>query len=1351
MAKSPAWQRAEGKNPEGGLNEKGRASLRAAGHDIKRPQPEGGSRKDSFCARMKGMKAKLTSSETANDPDSRINKSLRKWNCHADGGAVDVARSYRADGGRARYSTGGEPTARDYRQEIADIYQNFLGRDADQGGHDYWTEVLQSGKSSANQVRDAMAGSNEGRLNEIFKAELGRNADLEGRNFWLSANNGSPDWAQIRDQIAGSQEARNRASNVLSDASKGRLFNDPESALAALMWSEGDELRGWGQSHDQADLARRNLAGIGWTARNRAAADFRENMSKSYQSQYDPRNIVNQIYAPSAYSHFAGNREGMAASAFAKNPELENYYRAIAKDILSNNLEDPTQGAVSYYNPNRAATPDFAGAKGPKLGWYETGDLGSRAAGSPQYHVFYGQNDYTPKAVSFYGGDPLNIVDPNYPTYSADNVPYPAPRPPEYGVDFAGVVAGDYPTSSDGYAPTTHAPVTHAPVTHAPTTHAPVTHAPVTHAPTTHAGSGSVSFGPDVSSNYGVTHGISPTVHHTSASDPYFGHGWSGSDYSYGQSMFGHNMHFNPQTGQWMDQAQALHTDPSFDRQRGGRAVDIARSYRKAGGPVWDRPRPKSLGKPEKLSPDEKASAKAAAKAAGRPYPNLVDNMRAAREDGGRLSPFMEAKIREIGDAELGKYGIGPNAPSSTKDELKAGPEQSTWESIAEKAMGDRPSPERRRFVEGMGTAADVAHMGSYLTPLAPYVGAVDFARGVASGDPMEAALGATGLPGKGAKAAGMAASAMMPESAEAGPLGKALQAIRAYHGSPHKFDKFDISKIGTGEGAQAYGHGLYFAGNEGVARSYRDALAHKADPRNAINDIVSQFVDQRVAAPTNENLKWWLSQDEHMKPYAENPQIVSRLREIVQGHEPGGTVSDTAMHSYRELENLLPDPSKGHMYEVDIHANPEHMLDWDKPLLQQSRHVIDRFNDAVAPVRDADDAMLRELFGDKSAHTSLNLFDRSKGSQAYNTFAGERGGPSAVSERLREAGIPGIKYLDQGSRGSGEGTSNYVVFDPNIIEILRRYKDGGRVEKAGGGGLLEKALLALHNMRSHRLGMTEKLGGLPVPSIAITKPEHGFKGYGDITMVGGKEFATPARGNPVFASDVYSPRFPSLDDEGNRIFRGYTPMGNRRYAPVTMENVVREMKGNIRGGESFNYGAGNVRAAVTPQFRTLSALQAARDKIIPESEFRPLKEKANEELFSLADRFRPYSRYSNSEFGHAGSFAETLSDIGRGRHGAWNQDYKDLPGDLKSEAMQYLSRLKNMPTEYFEAKPQRGVELGEFAGAVVPENIMKDVEPRLKNLGVREIVPFNPKEEGAQQKALREFSGLHFSKGGKA
>jgi hypothetical protein len=80
--KTPAWQRAEGKNPEGGLNAKGRASYKAeTGGTLKRPQPEGGARRDSFCARMKGLKKKLTSSETAKDPDSRVNKALRKWNC----------------------------------------------------------------------------------------------------------------------------------------------------------------------------------------------------------------------------------------------------------------------------------------------------------------------------------------------------------------------------------------------------------------------------------------------------------------------------------------------------------------------------------------------------------------------------------------------------------------------------------------------------------------------------------------------------------------------------------------------------------------------------------------------------------------------------------------------------------------------------------------------------------------------------------------------------------------------------------------------------------------------------------------------------------------------------------------------------------------------------------------------------------------------------------------------------------------------------------------------------------------------------------------------------------------------
>ena len=79
MPKTPAWQRKEGQNPSGGLNAKGRASARAQGMNLKAPQPEGGPRKKSFCARMGGMAKKFPAA--AKDPNSRLRKSLRAWKC----------------------------------------------------------------------------------------------------------------------------------------------------------------------------------------------------------------------------------------------------------------------------------------------------------------------------------------------------------------------------------------------------------------------------------------------------------------------------------------------------------------------------------------------------------------------------------------------------------------------------------------------------------------------------------------------------------------------------------------------------------------------------------------------------------------------------------------------------------------------------------------------------------------------------------------------------------------------------------------------------------------------------------------------------------------------------------------------------------------------------------------------------------------------------------------------------------------------------------------------------------------------------------------------------------------------
>ena len=86
MPKTPAWQRKEGKSEQGGLNAKGRASAKKQGMNLKPPAPNPKTKADagrraSFCARMEGMKSKLTGEKAKKDPNSRINKSLRAWNC----------------------------------------------------------------------------------------------------------------------------------------------------------------------------------------------------------------------------------------------------------------------------------------------------------------------------------------------------------------------------------------------------------------------------------------------------------------------------------------------------------------------------------------------------------------------------------------------------------------------------------------------------------------------------------------------------------------------------------------------------------------------------------------------------------------------------------------------------------------------------------------------------------------------------------------------------------------------------------------------------------------------------------------------------------------------------------------------------------------------------------------------------------------------------------------------------------------------------------------------------------------------------------------------------------------------
>jgi hypothetical protein len=255
---------------------------------------------------------------------------------------------------------------------------------------------------------------------------------------------------------------------------------------------------------------------------------------------------------------------------------------------------------------------------------------------------------------------------------------------------------------------------------------------------------------------------------------------------------------------------------------------------------------------------------------------------------------------------------------------------------------------------------------------------------------------------------------------------------IRAYHGSPHDFDRFDLSKIGTGEGAQAYGHGLYFADKEATAKAYRDTLEGKGF--KIPNDVMALPDEQRFAILRAANAQG--AQPDPMDAAKRAQWASTDLRSV-----PIEDIADKIVRSR---------PPPGRMYEVNINAKPEQFLDWDKPLSKQPGEIRGALANLgikhdPAEARAFDDALLAALTGDAKAPLPKQPRDP-MGSELYRRSGSvfESSSDPIRSAEFREAGIPGIKYLDQGSRAAGDGSRNYVLFDDKLIDILRKYGMAG-------------------------------------------------------------------------------------------------------------------------------------------------------------------------------------------------------------------------------------------------------------------------------------------------------------------
>ena len=207
------------------------------------------------------------------------------------------------------------------------------------------------------------------------------------------------------------------------------------------------------------------------------------------------------------------------------------------------------------------------------------------------------------------------------------------------------------------------------------------------------------------------------------------------------------------------------------------------------------------------------------------------------------------------------------------------------------------------------------------------------------------------------------------------------IAGMTTYHGSPHIFNKFRMDKIGTGEGAQAYGHGLYLAENPNVAKDYAEKLGADYNWKKIRENVNLDFDRGYVAK------------------------------------RPDGTekVFTNESDAIRWVEDVM-----SNLYKVDLPDNQiKKMLDWDAPLSKQHEEALTK----NLPRGYLDQS--KSIFGNSGEAIMKGMRDRFTQPE--------------ITDIMRKSNIPGIKYLDQGSRGAGQGTRNFVVFDENIPQILER------------------------------------------------------------------------------------------------------------------------------------------------------------------------------------------------------------------------------------------------------------------------------------------------------------------------
>ena len=294
-----------------------------------------------------------------------------------------------------------------------------------------------------------------------------------------------------------------------------------------------------------------------------------------------------------------------------------------------------------------------------------------------------------------------------------------------------------------------------------------------------------------------------------------------------------------------------------------------------------------------------------------------------------------------------------------------------------------------------------------------PVVAAVDAAKAAYEASPNDPQLRLDYFDLRKQRDADPVAQVQPPTDAEPG--------IIAFHGSAADFDQFRLEKIGTGEGAQAYGYGLYFADKEAIADFYRGALTDAPFDYKIDGQSVSEMYRNAVYAENYE-----LADVLEQVQLHDTPKTLKAKFTVENGYtqETADFVADL---DYDKLTGVDVDGKEiplGRIYKVGLTPKPDDLLDYDKPLSQQP----EKYKAALNEIANIQGIPVIDQFGQSASFGS------------FQDALSQKVGPENAMREFFEAGIPGTKYLDGNSRNSGAGSTNYVIFDDSMIKILEKY-----------------------------------------------------------------------------------------------------------------------------------------------------------------------------------------------------------------------------------------------------------------------------------------------------------------------